>query len=243
MGQTMGRGVDEGLVALKDHVIVCGLNPLLGHTVCQTLVSEGKPFVVVEPDLAWVARGRRKGWLVVAGDPTDEDIWDVLRLDRAHSVISTMEEESTNLKIILLVREQRPDCPIVACCSTRASGDRLRRVGANQVISPLQIGGAQMANIALRPTAIQFFDMVFKRDSVEVETDEVMIPHRSPLAGVPLSHLYAMPELGGVIVVGYVPSGGEIQFNPDKTTVLHGGDLLICLSHVDDLERLRAAVG
>ena len=96
-----------------------------------------------------------------------------------------------------------------------------------------------MANIALRPTASQFFEMVFKRDNLEVETDELLVPDNSVLEGLPLEHLYVKPELSGVIVIGYIPRGGEIQFNPKKNTILHAGDLLICLGNEDDLARLR----
>ncbi len=233
--------MDAALNHLNQHIIVCGLS-VLGEAVCTALVEEQKAFVAVDQDETRVEKARERGWNAIAGNVTEPDIWQEVALVRAHSVISTLIDESANVYVILRVREQRPDCFIVSCGSSRASEGRLKRVGANRVVSPFIMGGAQMAHTALRPAAIQFFDMAFKRDHVELEMDELTVPADSSILESPLQELYDIPELGDVIVVGYISRGKEIEFNPKGETICHAGDILICLGHIDDLAQFRNAL-
>ncbi len=226
---------------LDNHIIVCGLS-VLGEAVCCALEEEKKMFVAVDQESELVEKARARGWCAVLGNVTESDVWRAVFLSRAHSVISTLVDESANVYVILRVREQHPDCFIISCGATRASEGRLKRVGANRVVSPFIMGGAQMANTALRPAAIQFFDMAFKRDNVELEMDELTVPEDSSILGNPLQELYDLSELDDVIIVGYISEGQDIRFNPKGDTVFRAGDMLICLGHVDDLAQLKNAL-
>ncbi|MBF0455973.1 MAG: NAD-binding protein [Magnetococcales bacterium] len=228
---------------LQDHVIVVGLEAL-GRAVCRTLAEEKKPFVGIDLDENKVDQARKKGWITLQGNVTeDEDLWLRAGLHRAQGVIISTENEVESVYIILLVRDIRPDCFIVACGVSATSETRLMRVGANRVISPSQIGGAQMANTVLRPSVIQFFDMAFKSDNDEVEMQEMPIPQDSRLDGAKLEALYSCTEFDDVIVAGYMASQTQdIRFNPKGDVLLHAGDVLICFGHLDDLARFRNAL-
>lgn len=234
--------VESQVERMNGHVIVCGLDAM-GRAACRVLQTEGKPFVGVDDDGEMVERARSHGWLAIQGDISGQEIWGRLGLKRAHSVIGTFTTEATNVYLILMVREQRPDCFIVSCGSMPGSEKRLLRVGANRVISPFVIGGNQMVNSALRPSALKFCDMAYRRDEhVELVLEELIVPSTSRMEGKPLSRLFARREFSDVIVIGYVPKGGIIRFNPAKETLLGAGAILICLGHTDDLERFRRAL-
>ncbi|MBF0380352.1 MAG: NAD-binding protein [Magnetococcales bacterium] len=227
----------------QNHVIVVGLNSL-GRAVCRTLAEEKKPFVGIDVDENKVEQARKEGWVTLKGSVTeDEDLWLRAGLKRAQGVISCYKAEVDSVYIILLVRDIKPDCYIVACGATRASESRLVRVGANKVISPAQIGGTQMANMVLRPSATQFFDMAFRSDSDEVEMQELYIPPNSQLNGCVLNELYNNSDFDDVIVIGYMDSESKnIRFNPKGDVTLHAGDVLICFGQLDDLARFENAL-
>ncbi len=234
--------VETQVDRMRDHVIVCGLDAM-GRETCRSLAAEKKPFVGVDEDLELVNMARGNGWLAIHGDITGESVWGRLGLQRAHSVISTFTTEATNVYLILMVREQRPDCFVVTCGTAHDSENRLKWVGADRVVSPFQIGGTQMAHTALRPSAIRFFDIASKRDkSVDLALEELLVPANSRMEGKPLMELFKRTEFDDVIVVGHVPAGGTILFKPAKETVLYAGSILICLGHMDDLVRFRNAL-
>ncbi|MBF0447558.1 MAG: NAD-binding protein [Magnetococcales bacterium] len=231
-----------------DHVIVCGLDTL-GQAVCRTLEAEKKPFVGIDINERQVEAARKNGWIALQGDATeDEKLWMRAGLSRAQGVISSIANEVNNVYVTLLIRDLKPDCFIVACGESQSSEKRLLRVGADRVIAPALIGGAQMANMVLRPSAIQFFDMAFKSDNDEVEMQEMHIPGNSRLDGSLLNELYKCPEFDDVIVVGHIVGGmvcgkiKKIHFNPKGDVRLSGGDILICFGQVDDLARFKNAL-
>ncbi|MBF0285808.1 MAG: NAD-binding protein [Magnetococcales bacterium] len=227
---------------LKDHFIICGLAEM-GVAVCRFLAGENQKFVGVDLKAERVDDVIRDHvWVALRGDVTEEETWNRLGLARARGVISTIPDDSVNIFLILLVREKRPDCLIVASGATPASEKRLLKVGANRVIAPFQVGGMQMAYAALRPNAMQLLNLAFRRDILELQMEEVVIPHGSVYNSVMLKDSLIRQEFENVIVVGIVAPDGRIEFSPKGGSVLHSGNTLICLGHVDDLERLRKAI-
>jgi voltage-gated potassium channel len=233
--------MERQIERMSDHFIVCGLDSL-GRAVCRTLEAEHKPFVAIDSVPENVAIGLRERWKVLRGDVTEEETWERLGLQRARCVISSIVDESINVYIILIVKEQRPDCDIVACGGTRRSEKRLRRVGANRVIAPFEIGGTQMAYTAIRPTAVRFVDLALRREHNELEMEELLIPENSRFDNIQLKDSDIRYGFD-IIVVGILhPEETKIHFNPGAATILHSGDLLICLGQADDMLRLRKAL-
>lgn len=226
---------------MENHIIVCGLDTL-GRAVCRSLEEEGRPFVGIDVDPEFVERAQNLGWVVLQGDATREETWRRLGLRRAHSVISTLISESDNVYIILLVREQSPDCFIVSTGESRSSENRLMKVGANRVITPYLIGGSQLAHSAIRPTALQFLDLALKKGHIELELSEVTVPADSSFDGVSLAESNIRKEYN-VMVVGISRQTGHMFFNPAANETVQNGDVLICLGHVDDLKRMQKAIG
>lgn len=249
IGHLTDLRVEGQVERCRDHVIICGLN-VMGRAVCRVLENEGKRFVGVDINPETVDMARRNHWIAVQGDVGEEAIWHSLGLNRAHSVISTIVTEATNVHLVLAVREQRPDCLIVTCCSgtesDSESAKRLRRVGADRLVMPFGVGGVHMAHAALRPHVIQFYDMALKRDiwhsHVELAMEEITIPPRSLVAGRTIRDIYAKKNVAHVIVIGHVPENGTLHFKPHAASALHAGDIIVCLGHMDDLARFRAVI-
>ncbi len=228
---------------MQNHVIVVGLDDL-GQAVCRTLQEEKRQFVGIDVRVKRVEAARKEGWIALQGDVTeDEDLWIRAGLRRCQGVISSIATEVDSVYVILLLRDLRPDCYIVACGTSKASKTRLMRVGANRVISPFQTGGAQMANSVIKPSVIEFFDMAFQADHEEVDMQEMHIKEKSRMDGSLLEELYKCSDFDDVIVAGYMSkNSSEFIFNPTGGVRLQAGDILICLGHFDDLARFENAL-
>jgi len=225
---------------LRNHIIVCGLGAL-GQAVCTTLQSEEKPFVVVDIDHDKVEKFRNQGWLTLQGDVTEENVWDRIGLKHAHSIICSITSETTNVYVILLVRELRKDCFIVACGATKSSEQRLLRVGADRVVFPAYIGGRKLVHTALRPTTTHLIDTIFTQENFEIALEEVIISENSLLQNKYLKSLYAIQEFRdmNIMVIGHVTQDGSVYYNPKGKTILYSGNVLICMGDRNNLERFR----
>lgn len=231
--------MERQIERLRNHFIVCGLDAL-GRVACESLRQEEKAFVAIDTDQERVDRAIKQGWLALRGDINEPETWQRAGLTRASCVISTILNESTNVYIILMVRELHAKCFIVACGSSKSSENRLLRVGADRVVAPFQTAGQQMAQTALRPSALQLFRLALDQQHAALEMEEIRIAPGSPFDGVTLQ-TSDIRNGYDTIVVGVLTGGKTMNFNPRATHPLAAGDVIICLGHKDDLERLKRA--
>ncbi|MEO5353372.1 MAG: NAD-binding protein [Magnetococcus sp. XQGC-1] len=232
--------MEHRIASLTDYYIVCGLSDM-GRVVCGNLSAEKKPFVAVDQRVERVDAAVREGWLAIQGVMQDELTWKRLALTKAKGVIITVNDEMTNISVVLIVRELAPHCTIIACSATPNAEKRLLKLGATRVVSPSQIGGLQFIHSALRPTALHFLDLVMKSDYSELEVEELPLPSMSAFENISLADSRIRSEFN-VIVVGILPRHDKMIFNPRADVILQPGDTLVCLGNADDMHRLRETI-
>ena len=84
---------------------------------------------------------------------------------------------------MLSARLLKPDLFIVGRAETEDARTKLKRAGADRVISPYQLGGLQLAQTALRPAVVDFVQLATSSDNLELNMEQVHIGEGSPLAG------------------------------------------------------------
>lgn len=146
--RVLGQMTDSELAGLTDHVLVLGYGdltePILGE-----LQSKGAPFVVVTPDGAKAGELSDRDYMVVVADPSDEEPLKRARIERARAVVVATSDDARDALSILTARELRPDVRIVVAAAERENVEKLRRAGADTVISPAAIGGHLLVESAL----------------------------------------------------------------------------------------------
>ena len=140
---------------------------------------------------------------------------------------------------MLTARVLNPHLFIIARAEGEESLPKLKKAGADRVISPYRIGAIQIAQTALRPAVVDFVEFATSSENLELSIEEIRIEKNSPLAGRPLAQ--AMPrDKMNVVVVGIQHSQGGMEFNPSPDTILRADDQVIVLgspSTLKDLER------
>lgn len=129
---------------LSGHFIVCGFGRV-GKAVALTLEEQSAPLVVIDKDPEVLTEAEQYGLLYLHGDPTrDEDLL-TARVEEALGLVAATGNDSDNVYISLTARGLNPSLRIVARASRADAEDKLRRAGADEVISPHIIGGRHMA--------------------------------------------------------------------------------------------------
>jgi voltage-gated potassium channel len=229
------------LETIKDHFIVCGYGRI-GRIVAQQLQRQGIPFVVVERSAERVQTALDEGALGVEADASREDVLKRVGIDRARGLIAAVGTDAENVYAVLSARVLRPDLFIVGRAESEDAKVKLQRAGADRVISPYQIGAVQIAQTALRPAVVDFFEIATSADSLELAIEEITIAPRSSL--VDQSILNAnLRQQHGVIVVGIQRSDRRMEFNPEPDTVIRAGDKLVVLGRPESLKKLEAHAG
>lgn len=231
----LNRMIDQ----LTDHFIVCGYGRI-GSIIAEQFDRQHVPFVVIETDAERVRSAQARGFAAVEADASDEDTLKRVGVDRARGLIAAVGTDAENVYTILTVRVLRPDLFIVGRAESEDSVRKLRRAGADRVISPYQIGAAQMAQTALRPAVVEFIEIATSSENLELAMEQVTIGKGSSLADRSLVEANIRQRFG-VIVVSIQRAEGRMEFNPAPEAVMRVGDQLVVLGPSPSLKDLEGA--
>jgi voltage-gated potassium channel len=230
------RRHERMLDAITDHFIICGYGRI-GRIVAQQFRRQGIPYVVVERNGERVQRAIDEGALSVEADASREDVLKRVGIARARGLIAAVGTDAENVYAVLSARVMRPDLFIVGRAETDDATIKLKRAGADRVISPYQIGGMQMAQTAIRPAVVDFMELATSSDNLELAMEQITIAAQSALANRSIVEAN-LRQRYGVIVVGIQREDRRMEFNPEPDTAIRSGDKLVVLGRPDSLKRL-----
>jgi voltage-gated potassium channel len=226
------RMLDE----LQNHFIVCGCGRI-GGVITDELRRQGVPCVVVDRSPDRVQAVLERGGLAVEADASNEDVLKRLQIDRARGLIAAVGTDAENVYIVLTARVLRPDLYIIGRAETEDAERKLLKAGADRVVSPYRIGARELAQMAVRPAVVDFFELATRAGNLDLAIEQVTIRETSPLAGRSIIDA-SIRQKYGLIVVGIQRRGGRMEFNPAGEAVMQAGDQLVVLGRVEGLREL-----
>lgn len=135
--------------SLSDHVLVCGFGRV-GRQVARDLRAAGRDFVVIDTDVEGTREhAEATGAPIIHGRASDDEVLHQAGIMRASGVIACVDSDAENVFITLSARELRADVAIVARAAEEDAERKLRRAGADRVVSPYKESGAEMVRLAL----------------------------------------------------------------------------------------------
>ena len=236
------RKMMQQIQQMKDHYIICGLGDT-GIHVFEELHKTQRKCVLIDMDPDRIAAAvKEMDAAFVAGDCESEEILNEAGIDRASGFVACLPEDKDNVYLVLTARQLNPKLRIVARAASNDSIEKLRRAGADVVVSPNMIGGLRIASEMVRPTVTSFLDLMLRvRDQV-IRIEEVEIPEHSPVEDKTIRDVNIRARTGLLILAATDPQDGEFIYNPGSERSLHAGMTLVVLGNVDDVVRLRELV-
>jgi len=235
------KKVEKQIEAMRYHYIICGFGRM-GSLICKEFSAKPLPFLVVEKDPEIIEKLKEEGYLYLHGDATDDDTLLRAGIKRAQGLISVVTSDTENVYITLTARGLNPDLFILARAGEEGSEIKLKRAGANKVVSPYLIGGSRMAQAILRPHVVDFIEIATGRDHHDLLMEEITIPPDSGFVGQNLVTSGFRRETG-VIIVGIKKASGTMVFNPDPEARIDRNDTLIVLGETLAIQKLEKIVG
>ncbi len=232
------RRHERMLETIKDHFIICGYGRI-GSIVAEQFRRQRIPYVVVERNGDRLQTAMDAGALGVEADASREDVLKRVGIDRARGLIAVVGTDAENVYAVLTARVMRPDLFIVGRAETDDATQKLKRAGADRVISPYQIGAVQIAQSAVRPAVVDFVELATNADNIELAMEEIPIGAASQFAARSVVEANFRQRYG-VIVVGIQRQDRRMEFNPEPETRIQAGDKLVVLGRPDSLKRLES---
>ena len=234
------RSTLKRLEKMKEHYIVCGLGRV-GRAVCEELVAEKVPFVVIEQHDHEVRDAQERGWSVLHGDATDDRILELAGIERAKGLMSCVDSDANNVLLIMTARALAPKLIISARVSEERNIKNFKRAGASHIYSPFSLLGRRMTRALTQPRVTELLDLALEETNYDLNLGECPVSPNSELVGQTLVECSFRKRYGAVIL-SIIRQDHSILHNPPADTRVMAEDILLVLGTPDQLEELKKAL-
>ncbi len=137
---------DQRTKELEGHVILIGAHRM-GRSILEALEDGKENLVVVDIDPEVVKNLLAEGIKAVYGDISDSDVREAVNMSKASLIISTVPDEKDNAVMVSFVRRFNSSAKIIVSAESEADAKRLYESGADYVILPRFLSGAEIAKV------------------------------------------------------------------------------------------------
>jgi len=222
-------------------VVVVGTG-MVGLEVARQLCDRGESVRVVDSDEGRVEKARLMGYeaeRINLGD--DEELMNLGIGERVDVFFSLLEDDASNVFLVISARALAPDMPIVSISETEETVQRLYAAGATKVIDPYKISGYKIYELMHHPLIAETLERTVFGSDVDLEIAEIPVTASSFLDGVYLDQLLLENEYD-LVVLGVVDRyyGDHLIFATDpKRHRIDVDDILVVIGPRVELEKLR----
>jgi voltage-gated potassium channel len=227
---------------MKDHVVVCGAGST-GRNVIEELLTTGVPVIAIdvrESELREIADKFPKAeFSYIVGDATDDDVMAQTGLERARGLVAALSSDKDNLYLTVSGRQTNPSTRIVARCAELSHVEKIRRSGADAVVSPNFIGGMRLVSELLRPAVVRFLDDMLRDKRAAFRIEEIRLGDRAAGLGTTLRDARVRERFGMTVLAVRASDNQSWVYNPDADEKLGPGMTLVVLGSAEQVAELR----
>lgn len=229
------RRMKEIIRLLKGHYIICGASNT-GLVVANELTRKQIAYVVVDSSTKVVEELHRQDILAMEGDATRDEILEEAGIERASGLVAALPHDADNVFVSLTAKGINSDIFIVSTASKIESVPKLKRAGANYVVSPTIIAGTRMASVIIRPSVVDFLDATMTGEDHSLQMEELTICSNSYLEKKAMKDADLRRRSGAIIVS--VKRSEKNTINPEPSYVFESGDILVVLGDRDQISKI-----
>lgn len=226
------RQLLQSLSQLRDHFIICGYGRI-GTQIVAEFEERHVPYAVIDQTEDAVGRLRAEARLHIEGDASSEEVLKQAGIERARGLVSAVDSDERAVYIVLAARALNPDLYIVARAGRPESIRRLELAGATRTISPYQMAGHRMAELAIRPALVDVLDSLHHGEAV-IGVEEMLVTPGMAATGKTIEDSgLLVPSAAKLLALR--KRDGTLHVSPSGSLVLEEGDLLIALGTEEQL--------
>jgi len=241
-GTLKRRAVKKQVGKLRNHYIICGYGRV-GESVARQFAAQKAAFVIVDRDPESLRRAESDGHLVVEGDATSDEALESAGIKKAKGVVAAVGSDADNISVTLSARVLNPQLLIAARASSETTISKLKRAGADRVVSPYGIGGRQMAVLMLKPLVSDYLDVVTGGGALEFRVEELQLTGKCCAVGRSIRDLSVRKATGATILAVRRGGTGAFDTNPSPDALLEAGDTIIAIGTPVEIGSLEELLG
>ena len=231
------RAMEKQMRKLEGHYILCGFGRV-GRNVADELNLTNHHHIVIEEDLqlleSFSEDKHGPHFHYTHGDASDDDVLIKANIAQAKGVFAVTGDDSRNLMIALTAKQLNPSARVVARCNDLRNVEKMRKAGADAIVSPSFTGGMRIASAMLRPQVVSFLDEMLRSEQhLRVEEVTASALFKPCLLSELITHR------SDQYVLLAVRTGADWVFNPPASFVVQPGFTLIAMASPQGRQELK----
>ncbi|MFD1633670.1 potassium channel family protein [Haloplanus ruber] len=207
------------------YLVIVGAGDI-GTPLLEIATTGGNDVVAIERNEERAERASRQyDCLVLNDDATTKETLRDAGAERADALISTTDQDATNVMVCLLAQElEIPN--IVSVVHNPEHMNLFQQIGVNTMQNPQRLIAEYLYRAVERPSIVDFM-----RIGEEAEVFEITVGPDAPIAGMSLREANDAGLLGeGMLIVAVERDGDGEPLAPRGNTRIEAGDLLTVYS-------------
>jgi voltage-gated potassium channel len=193
-----------------------------------------------EAELKEIAEDHPKAeFSYLVGDATDDELLEQCNLPSARGLAAALSSDKDNLYLVVATRQMNANARIIARCAELSHVDKLKRAGADSVVSPNFIGGMRIVSELVRPSVVKFLDQMLRDKDAAMRIEEVTVTSGSPYDGKTLREIDVRGKFGMNVLA--VKLGEKWLYNPEPDHVLRPPTVIVVIGTTDQVQKLERA--
>ena len=229
---------ERAITAVSKHFIICGDDQIIETAV--RFLDPSRPFVLLTSDYDLAQEWLERGFRVVHGNPSSEDVLKLAGVQRAQALMISTADKAVSVLTVLSARSISKSLLISATASDDDMIEKLQRSGADRVVSPYHVAARFVLLSTTRPEIAEFTQHVLYNEITRLETAEFYMEDDSPWIGKSVGSLGLMLRFrAGVIGIRRALSA-EFLYAPPLDYVIQPHEVLIVVTPMRYFDEIRA---
>ncbi len=224
---------------LRSHYIICGAGSV-GRHVIDELHKTNREFVVIERDMAMIEKvAHKEKLLFLQGDASEDEVLIKAGIKRASGLICALPNDKDNLFVVITAKSLNSSLRIVTRAVEDESIAKLRKAGADSIVSANAIGGMRIASEMIRPKVVSFLDKMLRSQDASLRVEEISPGPASNLIGKTMKEANITDSTGLLVIATHNMKSGDYRYNPKSTYIFDKDDVLITIRNIKQLEEFK----
>lgn len=230
------RNMKAQIAQLNNHIVVCGYGRM-GQQICEDFKRRNCSFVVVDHDPQAIEEAEQHECYTVKGRAHDEETLREAGIEKARGLVSVLTSDADNVFVTLTARDINHNLYIVVRAENEDTVSKMRKAGANAVVSPFASGARQISMVMTNPAVAEFFADASQGENLEMI--ELVAP--PAMIGLPLEKT-GLRESAGVLVISIKHPQRRQIVAPSSHYIVQEGDRLLCVGENGARQRVETMV-
>lgn len=229
---------------IQDHYIITPYNQITKQII-EDFKKRKIPFVLIEQDKSKREVIEKEGYdYFIIDEPYRRAVLLGAFIEKAKGLITAHEENTQDLAVIVTARLIRPDREnfyIFATATTEGSAEKMKLLGANEVIVPQNTIGKRIVSMVLHPPSplvSNFLDKIAFGEKSDIDITEILLTENSWVIGKALKDIHLRKNTQTTIVA-VVKSNGKMDIAPSGDYILKNNDTILILGKPENIEKAK----